>query len=134
MAVGFVKRYLQVVDEFGWQSPPYPSRAISLWRDLVADCERGYDFGLVEYQHDLRIRDLLQCVLDDPTIAETPEREWFSAEVEEIDRRFRALLSEEPVTSSAGEPWWRKRVPARAGEEFCADAEDRYGIILECVE
>jgi hypothetical protein len=115
----------QVWDEAGkTRSVAVANRLLEEWRALVEEVEDGYWFNIYEYDNDLTARESIDRHLrDDPHLPA-----WIAAELDEIDRRFRAVLTPDPVDARAGVPWWRAHVPRHAGSELAADIEERYGV------
>src|SRR6266496_2767908 len=74
------------------------------YHDFVDEVERGYDYGLHEYRHDLDLRGAIS-VLE------------LEAEVAADDERLAGMLtpaSERLWESMAGEPFWDFGYPANA--------------------
>jgi hypothetical protein len=126
----FVERFREVVGA-AWRRTLNPGAVVDTWRSLVELCERGYDDNIYEYDNDLAIRDLIEKLLTDSRLSAFPESQWFRAEIGPIDDRFRALLQAEPLDSAR--PWWRGRIPRRAGAELAEDFRDVYGRSVEVV-
>ena len=81
------------------------------YRDFVAEVERGYDYGLHEYRHDLDLRAAI-CMLD------------LDAEVAADDERLAAMLTGTETRvweSMAGEPFWDFGVPRNARGRLARD-------------
>jgi hypothetical protein len=81
------------------------------YREFVAEVERGYEFGLHEYRHDLDLRGAL-------TILE------LDGEVAAEDERLAAMLTETDVRvweSAPGEPFWDFGYPRNARGRLLRD-------------
>lgn len=81
------------------------------YREFVAEVERGYEFGLHEYRHDLDLRGALSILeLDSEVAAE--------------DERLAAMLTETDVRvweSAPGEPFWDFGYPRNARGRLMRD-------------
>lgn len=108
-----------------------PGQLVAMWRFFVDDVEDGYTLGIDEYEHDLRIREVIARVLADPVLNEMDELGWVRAEIAEIDDKFRTLQSDSAVHPGLLRPWWWARYPRRAGEALARDVRDMYGIETE---
>ena len=84
---------------------------IERWRSFVTEVERGYQLGLEDYRNDLDLRGIIALFgLDD--------------QVEDLDRRFEALLTNRTVRiweTAPGAPPWDFGYPSNAGSEFMED-------------
>lgn len=84
---------------------------IDRWRKFVESVEQGYQFGLEDYRNDLDLRGIIAMLSLD-------------GEVQELDRRFAALLThtEKRVwETSAGDPFWDFGYPRNAKDELLED-------------
>lgn len=128
----FVDRFLEVQREHGSRQPLLPATMIDAWRDFVDECTRGYGWNIYEYDNDLGIRAALERALRDEGLAEMPELAWVRRDVEEIDQRFRGLLSH--VRLPHRTHWWELHPPRAAGVELASDFKAQHGIDLDVVE
>jgi len=117
-----------VVAANGWTSAPSPSGLLAQWGGFVDVCASGYSSTIYEYHDELSVRDLLQQVLDAPTLQRFVELVELRAGVEEVDQRFRSVCRDDLVIGLPGDPWWRRCVPRLATGEFADDLQRRYGI------
>jgi hypothetical protein len=99
---------------------------IEQWETFVGSCEEGYSEGIDEFSNDLNIRGLLEDLLQSPALAEFEELSWVRAEVEAIDDRYRALLTDGDLRPSAS--WWEARIPRFAGRELADAFKKRYRV------
>ena len=84
---------------------------IDRWRKFVESVERGYKLGLEDYRNDLDLRGIIAMV-------------GLDGEVQELDRRFEALLTDRENRvweTSAGEPFWDFGYPRNAQGELLDD-------------
>lgn len=133
MGSSFVDRFGHLAVRAGRRQASTPFRVLEIWESFVDDARDGYAGTLFEYWDELSARRLLQGALDDSVIRETPEIEWFAAEVARIDGKFRELLDAGyAVPGGGGGPeWWARRIPRVADEEMARNVKDHFGIELE---
>lgn len=82
--------------------------------------------------NDLAVRDLIELVLQDNSLAGSSEFESFTREVQETDRRFKGLLHDDAQRDAKG-PWWRRGILKSGGGGYRADIHERHGILIsEC--
>ncbi|RZU25079.1 hypothetical protein [Streptomyces sp. BK239] len=130
MATTFVDRFRHMAVRAGRRQVSTPFAVLEQWETFVDDCREGYDGTLYEYRDELSVRRFLQGVLDDPVVRDTPEIEWFAAEVARIDAKFRELLGAgHPVPG--GTAWWDRAVPGLAGEDMAQNIRSHFGIEVE---
>ncbi|MGC7097318.1 hypothetical protein ACPZ19_21800 [Amycolatopsis lurida] len=111
-----------------------PDDHLAAWQqiiDWVADCYRD---NFYEYRNDLYIRELIEKMLAHPDLAEYAELADFRQRVDELDERFRALLRPGPTEPAPDLPWWKARIPARAGAELAQHYRDHHGLTIEVCE
>ena len=87
---------------------------IERWRHFVEEVERGYKLGLEDYRNDLDLRGIIALF-------------GLDQEVQDLDRRFEALLTNRGVRiweTSAGAPAWDFGYPRNAGMQLMQDIED----------
>ncbi|MET7667448.1 hypothetical protein [Micromonospora luteifusca] len=111
-----------------------PGEMVDGWKAVVDACLAGYEESLEEYISDLDIRRSLEAVLNHPELQQYRELTWVREQVAESDRRFRAMLQDEPIPHLAGWPWWESHPPRYAGPELAADFEANYGIHVDVRE
>jgi hypothetical protein len=83
------------------------------YRDFVGEVERGYEYGIHEYRHDLDIRGVI-AILD------------LDAEVSDADRQLSAMLvnTQHRVWESLpGEPFWDFGYPENARGRLLRDLQ-----------
>ncbi|MGW0750366.1 hypothetical protein [Streptomyces sp. NPDC002587] len=128
----FLDRYRAVLERSGRRGPATPFRAIEAWAEFVEDCRDGYEATLFEYWDEISIRRFLQSLLDDPVARETPEIQWFAAEVHRFDDEFRQVILGGFILPG-DRKWWESRLPRQAGEEMARNVRDLYGFEMETV-
>ncbi|MGW4023944.1 hypothetical protein [Streptomyces sp. NPDC005009] len=126
----FADRFRYLAARSGYRETGTPFRILEMWEEHVDDCRDGYGGTLYEYENELSVRRFLQAVLGDPVIRETPEIEWFAAEVARIDEKFREIL-DDGFELPSGSTWWERRIPRVAGEEMSRDVKEHFGIEME---
>ncbi|MEV6576892.1 hypothetical protein AB0M92_01845 [Streptomyces sp. NPDC051582] len=129
----FLDRYQAVLERSGRRGPTTPFRAIETWADFVEDCQDGYEATLFEYWDEISIRRFLQSLLDDPVVRETPEIQWFAADVHRIDDEFKQVILGGFAVPGDRKWWWESTLPREAGEEMARNVKDLYGFEMETV-
>ena len=87
---------------------------IERWRKFVEELERGYKFGLEDYRNDLDLRGIIAML-------------GLEEDVQELDRRFEAMLTDRQVRvweTSPGDPSWDFGYPANAGKQLLDDIKN----------
>lgn len=87
------------------------------WHDFVAECEKGFDGDLIDYQAGLQLRDVLQYVAE---TADAELQKKLRDILAETDERFRRLLTDQ-----------RKRFDAASSVPLGADRFWCHGIIAK---
>lgn len=85
------------------------------YRDFVAEVERGYEYGIHEYRHDLDLRGAIAIL-------------GFDEEVAAEDARLAAMLTatgDRIWESMPGEPFWDFGYPRNAGRRLLRDLRGR---------
>ncbi len=122
--------FLEAVDNLlgtgGIRSEYSPSSLVGIWEGLVQECEGGYQWDLSEYDNDISCRDHLGEIL--ANLAHYPECQDLGTEVSRVDDRFRAMCATGVERPWPEDHWWRKKVLAKAGEEYRRDVESLYGL------
>jgi hypothetical protein len=103
---------------------------IQKWKFFIEECESGYAWDYSEYRNEIRVRWLLQNLLDSPEVCKFPEFKCFFDELFSLDERFRLLLQSGRAVVE-GYNWWDRGVLARAGEEYCHYMEGAHGILVK---
>lgn len=105
--------------QYGW---PRGGRALlRSWDSWVADCEEGYRFTDVEFDDELRLRDVLESVLADRTLEPFGEHEAFRQRLTQVDVRLRAAFHptwQRPHVAAGQDAWWHRGVLRRAGHDY----------------
>lgn len=131
---GFAAVFGRAARSAGWSSPPLPGEALDRWKGFIEHCEEGYSLGIADYYHDVRVRDLLQAVIDSPEFQQRAEAAWFREELSALDARFMAILVDPSIKDSRPTRWWRGSVPRIGGHEFAHDVAQELGVHIEPVE
>lgn len=99
-----------------------------MWRNFVSECKVGYTLGLFEYDHDLKVRDLLEGVLQNPNgLEDSEEFCGLMAEVRLVDEEFRNVLNL-GLEVKPDDRWWHRYLPVSGGEYLVEDALELYGV------
>lgn len=128
----FLESFRNLTESKGWGRPLSPARLIEQWDTFVGSCEEGYSESIEEFWNDRDIRRILEAVIKDSTLAEFDQISWVRAEVSAIDERYRTLLTDHDVRSSAN--WWEVRIPRFAGRELADDFKAHYQVDVEVRE
>lgn len=104
----------QVLEDSGY--PPHVIEGgreylLRRYREFVAEVERGYDYGLHEYRHDLDLRGVIALI-------------GLESEVAAEDDRFAAMLTATGTRvweSAAGTPFWDFGYPRNARGRLLRD-------------
>jgi hypothetical protein len=130
MTPEFLALFREFLGRNGWPADTSPWAVVERWDQFVATCTECYRWGLYEFENDVRVRDLLQRVFDDDRLAAFPQVAEMRRLVDEADQRFRELLTESPAWTN-DQPWWRRGVLVRAGDEYCDDVKRIHGITVK---
>ena len=87
---------------------------LSRYREFVAEVERGYEYGLHEYRHDLDLRSVIATL-------------GFDGEVTAEDERLAGMLTDTGVRvweSMPGEPFWDFGYPRNARGRLLRDLRE----------
>lgn len=103
---------------------------IHKWRFFIEDCKEGCRWDYSEYLNDIRVRSLLQYLLEEPRIASADEFKGLFDELACLDAMFKSLLQFD-LFLSTGEGWWDRGVLIRAGDEYCFYMKAAHGIMVE---
>ncbi|WP_434572513.1 hypothetical protein J3P88_26275 [Pseudomonas sp. Z3-6] len=106
---------------------------IQKWRFFIEECQEGYDWDYSEYRNELRVRGLIEELLNDPRISNADALGHLFSEVSRLDEKFKFLL-QSGVSVLEGGHWWEQGVLIRAGGEYCHYMKSAYGIYVESVE
>jgi hypothetical protein len=105
---------------------------LQIWQHFVETCEHGYQYSAEDYYEDIKVRHVIQQVLEDERLKQYSQYAELCAEVERRDMTFRKILL--PVILEPSKPWWEASVPQLAGPDLAAAIEADYGIKLRIVE
>ncbi len=108
-----------------------PSSLVTLWDEFVSECEDIYGWTIYEFDNEIGIRDCIDIILNEKEMYIFPEFKEFKSLIDSIDRRFNDLLQKNNYRTEVGNKWWRKGILKFAGEEYCSDIFNLYGIIVE---
>ena len=108
-----------------------PDELIEWWANLVEQCVDGYDWTIYEFDYELVVRDYIEALMNEPSLANSRQFEEFKQRVAELDRRFKAVLQEGVQRPWKSQSWWRVGVLKYAGEDYREDMSSRYAIDVE---
>jgi hypothetical protein len=124
----YLARFREIVRERGWPETTTPTELLDRWTGLVEAAEEGYRWTIDGYLNELAARDVLEVVLADDSLRDEPEVSDLRARVAAADRRLRAVLRGDVQIGEPDQPWWRRGVLRRAGDDYVEDLERIYGI------
>ena len=87
--------------------------------------------NIYEYDNDLSIRNAIMVILNDKKLKSLPDFESFKVAVDELDKRFQALISSSKFREYGSNYWWQKGVLLRAGKEYVNDIKELYDLEVE---
>jgi hypothetical protein len=124
----------QVANREGWRRLRSAADMVAAWESFVAQCEKGYDMNIYEYENDRAVRGMLEKLFANTEIRGHPKFAELRDQVETIDARLKALF--EPRIAIAGEdrPWWERGVPRFAGPELASDFNQMFGVLIDTVK
>ena len=127
----FADRVVKILSAVGFRRIVSPNDLVDAWAAFVSECEDGYGWDIYEYRNELALRDAIADLLDSEELARYAEFGGFQARTAQLDERFKAVLAGGPDVLGEGSPWWRRRIPGRAGAEFVQDAKAQFGVELQ---
>jgi hypothetical protein len=131
---GFAELFRRASAEVTGGRAYLPGEIIDQWSGVVDLIRDGYPDSLDEYFSDLGVRRTIQATLDHDLLAGRPERGWMSEQASAADDRLRALLQDQPLPRSDGQPWWERFPPRYAGAELAADFRSIYDVHVDVHE
>jgi hypothetical protein len=123
----------QVASREGWRRLRSAADMVAAWESFVAQCEKGYDMNIYEYENDRAVRGMIEKLFADVEIRGHPRFPELRDQVEARDARLRAIF--EPGIAIGGEdrPWWERGVPRFAGPELASDFNQMFGVLIDTV-
>jgi hypothetical protein len=109
------------------------SELILAWSQFVEQCTDGYRWDISEYRNEIRVREDIENLLREESLASCREHADFRLNVSLIDQNFREIAladCEFPGTTC----WWSKVVPHHAGIDFAQYCLEIYGFKVEVTE
>lgn len=132
MSSEFLLSFKEFLGRNGWPVTSTPWDVTERWEQFVDTCSSCYQWGIYEFDDEVRVRTLLDRAFSDPRLASYPEIAEMRERVKQADARFRSLLSDQTIRDEQT-PWWLRGVLARAGDEYCDDVKRIYSIdVLPC--
>ena len=120
----------EIFKKRGWIKEVSPSSLISDWDLFVNLCEIGFNFGLDEYENDVRVREWIELIISDTNLCNFKELNTFLEMVEVIDNRLKNIFIPN-VLLSGRRYWWEQGVLSFAGEKYARDLKNRYNILVK---
>lgn len=117
-----------ILTEFGFPNESLIS-LVDKWKFFVGECEDGYDWDYSEYRNELKVRTLIEHILNDKRISASNSLHDLIFEVQKNDALFKCLLQKE--NHIEGENWWDRGVLEFAGDEYCLYMKNAHGIYVK---
>src|SRR4051812_3582119 len=111
----FLSQFEELLGRAGWPTALSPWDLVERWEALVADAASGYQWGLYEFDNEVRVRDLLDRVLHDPGLMAFPQLDELRRRVSAADRRMQEAAIPNVKIRDDDKPWWLRVVLAKAG-------------------
>ena len=127
----FLSQFREFLGKHGWPTTSSPWDAVESWEALVEQCAHCYQWGFYEFDNEIQVRGLLEQALADPKLACHEQLAEIRRRVMIADERFKQLLLSGTQIRGEGNPWWRRGVLARAGEEYREDMKRNYNIDVD---
>ncbi len=106
---------------------------IQKWLSFVDECEDGFQWDFSEYKNEIRVRYLIQCLIDDERLSKAAELKEAFDEIEKLDNRFKSLLKTDDSLDEA-RTWWERGILAKAGQDYCQYIYDAHGIVVKNID
>jgi hypothetical protein len=107
--------------------------AVHAWEYFVAECERGYQYSIEEFDNEMGCRDTIEEMLYAPEPGDKELFGDFHRRVEAADERFRRLALKDHFRQREGVAWWHRVIVKRAGAELSSDLGSQYGVWVRVV-
>ncbi|MEZ0109021.1 hypothetical protein ABH920_003031 [Catenulispora sp. EB89] len=131
----FIDRYRQLQLDVGRSRFRSHTADIEAWQGFVRSCESGYDNTVYDYLDELRVRDFIELALCDRGLINEDGYAEFAQTIDDIDERFRALVSEVLPPSRVDRlGWWWRRVPGFGGIDFVDTLFREFGVVARNIE
>jgi hypothetical protein len=124
----FIRSLEDFLRRVGWPTGRSPWDFVEEWESLIDQVAAGYGWGMYEFTNELSVRDLLAKAFDDQQLRNFGQINSMRQRVEAADARLKESFLPEIEIGSADQPWWRRGVLARAGDEYADDVKRTYGI------
>lgn len=121
-----------ILAEYGFRGETLPS-LIDKWRSFIEECKEGYQWDYSEYINEIKVRYLIQKLVDDKRISNADEYKGVLGELDELDKEFESLLQPN-VLLDRGNGWWDRGVLKKADQEYCEYMINAHGIFVENLE
>lgn len=106
---------------------------VQRWDFFVDECQDGYRWDYSEYRNEIRVRGLLEQLLNSSAISSSENFKELREKVISVDKKFKDLL-QPGIASAEGEGWWDSGVLMYAGEDYSCYMKEAYGVLVEVVE
>jgi len=110
-----------------WSGPRSPFKLLDIWQSFADSLNHGYQMSIYEYDNDLSVRDAIDLILKTENLKQYPEYESFQSSVEDIDRKFKSMLSDKQFRTDKT-LWWQRGILMNRSGEYAADVTELYRI------
>ncbi|AZE97791.1 hypothetical protein C4J95_0298 [Pseudomonas orientalis] len=109
------------------------SSLVQRWDFFVDECQDGYRWDYSEYRNEIRVRGLLEQLLNSSAISSSENFKELREKVISVDKKFKDLL-QPGIALVEGEWWWDSGVLMYAGEDYSCYMKEAHGVLVEVVE
>ncbi|KRP58815.1 hypothetical protein [Pseudomonas orientalis] len=106
---------------------------VQKWSFFVDECQDGYRWDYSEYRNEIRVRGLLEQLLNSSAISSSENFKELRKKVISVDKKFKNLL-QPAIALVEGEGWWDSGVLMYAGEDYSCYMKEAHGVLVEVVE
>ncbi|AZF24533.1 MULTISPECIES: hypothetical protein [unclassified Pseudomonas] len=106
---------------------------VQRWDFFVDECQDGYRWDYSEYRNEIRVRGLLEQLLNSSAISSSENFKELREKVISVDKKFKDLL-QPGIALVEGEGWWDSGVLMYAGEDYSCYMKEAHGVLVEVVE
>jgi hypothetical protein len=107
--------------------------AVRAWEYFVAECERGYQYSIYDFDNEISCRDRIEAMLANTAEGDADEFHELRRRVKAADQRFRRLALDDQFRRGGEGLWWRRVIVNRAGQELASDLHSQYGVSVNVV-
>lgn len=121
-----------ILTKLGFSNETFNS-LVQRWDFFVDECQDGYRWDYSEYRNEIRVRGLLEQLLNSSAISSSENFKELREKVISVDKKFKDLL-QPGIALVEGEGWWDSGVLMYAGEDYSCYMKEAHGVLVEVVE